>query len=203
MPLSDDDYQYWLEQSASSERCLLAALESDSGMVRVGWPAFINRPSDQYPNLFWDDVLSELPEFSSADGVIDVGDLEIVWPEQVNELFSRYWRGRRYRMWLGSQLWPMDDFRVIASGRIESVERTGAHRIKFNFMSASVLLSVAINEAAEQPTETISFNISGGNEPRDFDPANSSIPLPSRYNWRQPDVFFALPGGDDAWRPEL
>lgn len=203
MTLSDTDYQHWLEQSASSERCMLVALESDAGMVRASWPSFINRPTDQYPNLAWDDVLSQLPEFNSVDGVVDIGDLEILWPGQINELFSRHWRGRQYRIWLGSQSWPMDDFRVIASGRIKSVQRTDAHRIKFVFLSAAVLLDKAISETAEEPTETMSLLVDSGAEPRDFDPVNSSIPLPARYDWKSPDVLFALPTGEDAQRPVL
>ena len=173
--LTDAEYQTWLADSAPAERCLLIALESDSGMVRVGWPAFISRPEDEYPNLAWDDVLTELPEFKSSGGNLEVGDLEIVWPDEINELFSRYWRGRRYRIWMGSQTWPMDDFRIIASGRISSVERTSPHRLRFKFLNAAVVLDSPIVETEEYSTLTLDLSEDGGSDPRDFDPDVTQI----------------------------
>ena len=192
--LTDADYQKWLSDSAPAERCLLVALESDAGLIRVGWPAFISRPTDQYPNLPFDDVLTELPEFKSNGGSLEVGDLEIVWPDKINELFSRFWRGRRYRMWMGSKNWPMDDFRIIASGRISNVERTSPHRLRFMFLSAAVVLDTPIVESEEYSTLTLELSVDSSSEPRDFSADTSQI----YPNINPFDDAFLLVGNDQA-----
>lgn len=197
--LTDADYKIWLSDSAPAERCLLIALESDAGLIRLGWPAFISRPDDQYPNLAFDDVLTALPEFKSSGGNLEVGDLEIVWPDKINELFSRYWRGYRYRMWMGSKEWPMDDFRIIGTGRISNVERTSPHRLRFTFLNAAVVLDAPIVEAEEYSTHEIDLSVTSSNEPRDF-----SSDLTMVYPDIDPfDSAFLLVGNDQAGRGAL
>lgn len=144
MPLTNQQFEKWLNQAHGHKRCVLIELNNSVEPVYLSTREYRSWPNDSLPNIPFDVRLTELPEIVSTDSLAEIGDFEFSWPEKMNDLISRYWRGRTYQMWLGSAEWCFDDFRLIAAGFIDDVRRVSRDRLRVEFADTGRLLEQSI-----------------------------------------------------------
>lgn len=134
MPVSDADYQAWLE-SPSERRVVLAELTHAGGTEYLSNRGYITASGDTPASTPYPGALLEVPYIAAGiDGRAALGDMLIVNDGGDKDAwFARKWAGHPVRLYLGDPAWARADFRLIVDGLIDQVLADGGGGIRVQF----------------------------------------------------------------------
>jgi len=153
MSISEAQYEAWLNRS-NSERVVLVELHHSGGIEYIANRPYVSQPGDSMPNTPFNDVLKEVSDVTTRiDGVIELGDIELVDDGSLSGWVDRKWRGHSVVLRLGDADWSYDDFRIIArqiNGGISSYRRG---QIVFDIYDQTSLLDTPIQRPVMSVTD--------------------------------------------------
>lgn len=157
MPISDAQYDAWLKAD-NKRRTLLVEAKAYSGGAEVtryfATTAFVSTPTDTPANTAYDDIILEIPYFSSRITEAFGGRSEAGWGDItiINESGVRdswlndAWDGRALTLYLGDPTWPKADFRVILTGMSADIVAQDRNRLALRIRDKSWALNVPLQK---------------------------------------------------------
>src|SRR5688500_7315631 len=127
MPISDAEFDAWLKAD-DKRRVLLIEAKAYSGGAEVtrylSDKGFVSEPTDTPADTVYDDVVTEVPYFTSRIAEVFTGSSQAAWGDVriTNENGDRSdwlddaWDGREVAIYIGDGEWEKADFRTILNG---------------------------------------------------------------------------------------
>ena len=153
MPISDAQYQTWLQADNKTRVVLVEAEAYSGGSVVTRYMSdcgFVSAATDTPANTAYDDIVLAVPSIRSvmADAlrgrsVVSYGDIEID-----NSAGSRdtwlldAWDGRPIRLYLGDAAWSKADFRLILNGVTQDIRSSDTATVTLRLRDRQGLLDV-------------------------------------------------------------
>ena len=167
MAISDAQFKVWLEQDSTSRVLLVEAVYYDSGSEHTVYMSngiFVSDPTDTPASMPYDDVIRDIPQFSSQLSDALEGFTVPSWGDIIisNELFAfddwldYAWDGRRVTLLYGDSSWPKADFRTILSGTIAEVTSDSSSTLKMSIRDKQWMLNVPVQSKLVGEPELVS-----------------------------------------------
>lgn len=171
VPRSNAEYTAWLD--APNQRCVAVKLQaygfdgasgSNTVSVHVSTGGYVSKPWDTPASRNFQPWIIKLPNFSREMGVglsgevtVSRGDLIIANPREASGeggVRDQWLRMRWIRgvcdLHLGAPDWPLHDFRIVLSGRIDQPDEPVIGQIRFPLLDG--------NDALDVPIQTSRFS---------------------------------------------
>lgn len=155
MAISDSAFAAWLIQSGVN-RCVLFEVDvwSGGGVVTryMSTHGFVSAPTDSPASTAYDEILLDVPNYSSTlneqlSGFSSpaVGEIVIDNSNGVRDSWlDDAWDGRTYRLYLGDPSWIKSDYRLMVSGVVDDISAKSIRTLSLRTKDKQHLLSRSV-----------------------------------------------------------
>jgi len=149
MPISDSQYQDWLQQDAAN-RCVLVDLTARVSGVET--PMYLSNKNYQDGSLLYLPIVAGGLQFTEDMGItgqasMSYGDIEFDNTNgDYDTAFGWVWRNRAITVRLGDVSWPKADFRVILDGLIDDIGASSQKTITIKVRDKLQRLNTPLSE---------------------------------------------------------
>jgi len=144
------EFNNWLLLDSSVRVILMEVWYKDgAGNSRTAYFSnypYVSEPTDTPANTPYDDIISGVPQIKTQlVGSSNLGTVEILNVDGEYDDYLHYaFEGHELKIYIGDPSWSRNDFRLILSGIVESIEASGVNAIKFTVRDKKKLLDIPL-----------------------------------------------------------